>query len=174
MDFDMFTAPTTGKDRKRKTFIVMTALFLVIIGTVILFFMSRSQAPPKQVVSMVDSVNFPVYYPSKLPVGYSYVDSSAKFQSGFLYYKLHNGTKVITVTQQGISSNAVNLHKLPSYSSLNVPAGPAAIGISVGNPSVVIATGSTLVSLNSTKGVSKDTVVAIAKRIRLVPLPSGD
>jgi hypothetical protein len=116
---------------------------------------------------MADKVSFTVYYPSKLPSGYKYTDDSVKLNSGLFYYKLHNGKKTVTVTQQAVFGT-VNLQKLPKYSSLDVPAGPAALGISVGNPSAVVSTGSTLVSINSSKGVSKDTVIAIAKNIQRV------
>jgi len=136
--------------------------------------MNKPSPPPAQILNLAEAVNFKVYYPSKLPGGYSYTDGSANIQSGFLYYKLHSGTKVISVTEQPIPASTVNLQNLPKYSSLSVPAGPAAIGLSVGNPSVVIVTGSTLVNMNSSKGVAKDTLVFLAKNIKSVQTQNSD
>jgi hypothetical protein len=152
-------------------------LAVLIIGGIssAIFLISSRPAPAPQLVSLADNISFPVYYPSTLPHGYSYIDNSAKIQSGLIYYKLHNGTKVISVTQQPISSpSSVNLQKLPRYSSLNVPAGPAAIGVSIGNPAVVILTGSTLVNINSSKGVSKDSVIAVARNMKAIDTSSTD
>ena len=143
----------------------IAVVLLLVIVLAVFFLRNNTAAPPDQVTSLAARINYPVYYPSRLPAGYSYTDGSAKLQSGLLYYKLHNGTKTISITEQPITASSVDLQKLPNYSSLNVPAGPAAIGVSIGNPAVVIATGSTLVNINSSKGVSKDTVISLAMKI---------
>jgi len=169
-------SPEPAIRSKRKLVVLGLIIFLLAIVGTIGFFTLNSQHPPQQLINIAEEVNFPIYYPSELPAGYSFMDNSAKYQSGFLYYKLHKGNKIISITQQPIPAAAVNLQKLPRYSSLSVPAGPAALGVSVGNPSAVIATGSTLVNINSSKGVSKDDVVAIAKHIKMLGLnrlPNG-
>lgn len=165
---------TPNKYSRPGRLIVVGVATLLVIGLLGFYYAKRPVAPPGQLVNLASTVNFPVYYPAKLPRGYSYTDSSSKIQSGLLYYKLHNGNKIISVTQQFIPTSSVNLQHLPNYHSLNVPAGPAAIGISIGNPSVVIATGSTLVNINSSKGVDKDSVITIASQIKPIQAKSSN
>jgi hypothetical protein len=167
LDFDEEETPLNNRGAKRRLVVAAPIILVVALITGASFYFLRADAkPPAQLVNIADSIYYPIYYPSRLPSGYSYTDGSAKIQNSFVYYKLHNGTKTITVTQQAVPASSVNLQKLPEYSNLNVPAGPAAIGVSVGNPSAVVAADSTLVNVNSSKGVSKDTVIAVAKNIK--------
>jgi hypothetical protein len=163
--------PTHTKIHRRPLIIL---ILVVLIGLITAgwFILSNSTDKSTIPLEIVSKLSFPAYYPSKLPAGYSYTDGSAKLQTGLFYYKLHKGTKIITVTQQPVQGS-IDLKKLPKYSSLNVPAGPAALGVSVGNPSAVIATGSTLVSINSSKGVSKDDVITVAKNIKPIKAESS-
>jgi hypothetical protein len=128
--------------------------------------------PPTSVsflpASIVNSVNFPVYLPSKIPTGYDYEVDSANIRNGILFYKITSGAKIITITEQSKPSKSIDLNAIPSYASLTVLAGKAAIGISVGNPAAIIMTPSTLVTINSTKGTLKDTVVTIAQSMSLL------
>jgi hypothetical protein len=173
MNMDEFTAPISKPKAKRKKILIGIILILLITAAAGSYKLFRTAALPAQVVNIADTLNYSVYYPSKLPGGYSYTDGSANLKTGLFYYKLHNGKKTITVTQQPVLGT-IDLRKLPKYSSLNVPAGPAAIGVSVGNPSVVIATGSTLVNINSSKGVSRDSVIAVARKIKAIDTNSTD
>ena len=161
-------------DARRRRFLYIIPAIIILIVLAGFLYLKKPAAPPAQLVDLADTVNYSVYYPSRLPGGYVYTGGSAKIQTGLLYYKLHNGAKTITVTQQPVVGSPINLQKLPQYKSLDVPAGPAAIGVSVGNPSAVIATGSTLVNINSSKGVSKDSVIAIAKKIKAIKTGGSD
>jgi hypothetical protein len=163
---DEVNTPRTRPKLTPKQKVVGIIIILLLLGGLAsAYYLNNRVTLPPQIVNLADTVNFTVYYPSKLPSGYTYTDGSAKIQTGLFYYRFHNGTKVISVTEQPIPASAVNLQNLPKYSSLNVPAGPAAIGVSIGNPSVVIATGSTLVNLSSSKGVTKTEIVSIAQKM---------
>ena len=144
---------------------------LAIAGLGISKYMNKSQPfiPPLP-SNIISGLNFRVYYPSKLPPGYEYQDKSAGTQPGLFYYKLKNGNKTITITQQLAPPSGVDLTALPSYSNLSVPNGKAALGISVGNPSAVIIIDRTIININASKGVTKEAVSGIARDIKPVIL----
>lgn len=160
----------------KKMILVLSAILLIsCIGTSYYYFNKKSTATAMLPLpaNIINGVDFPLYVPSMLPTGYGYKAGSANIRNGILFYKLSSGAKTITITEQSLPSIAIDLTKVPSYSSLKVPAGRGAIGVSVGNPSVIIMTDTTMININSTKDTPKDIVSNLAQSITLLPhMPS--
>lgn len=149
--------------------ILVAGLMTVGIGAAIYSYTSWKQTiPPPLPQDLISSVGYPVYYPSHIPRGYHFKVDSIANHNGLLFYKFINGNRVITVTQQATPAQKVDLNKLEGYSELQLTIGRAATGQSVGNPSVIILTDSTLVNITSNKDVTKDQVLTVAKNMKLV------
>lgn len=162
-----------GKNRDfLKILAVTLGIFLIgILGY--LYNSYRRSFPPSLPQSVIGSVNFKIYYPSRVPSGYLYKKGSATSHNGLLFSKFINGKKIITVTEQAAPAANIDFNKLEGgYTSIESSIGRAAVGISVGNPSIIIITDSTLISINSSKGVPKDQVIGFAKNMKLIVVPN--
>lgn len=159
----------------KKTILALAAIILLSSAGIGYYYLHRKPAVVKFSLpaNIVSGVNFPLYVPAKLPPDYHYNIGSANIRNGILFYKLSSGTKIITITEQPLPPVDINLTDIKSYSDLKVPAGRAAIGISVGNPAVIILTDTTMVNINSTKGTPKDVVSELAQSISLLPPKSS-
>jgi hypothetical protein len=142
------------------------------IGLAIYVFITWKQSiPPALPQEITSSVYYQIYEPSHMPKGYTFKSDSVTSHNGLIFYKFVNGKKVITVTQQATPKSNIDLSKLEGYTSLQVPAGKAASGQSVGNPSAIIITDSTLINITSSKGVTKQEVTSVAQRMKPAEQP---
>src|SRR6185437_3842303 len=116
---------------------------------------SKNSAPPFPIGTASGQVGFPIYYTVTAVSGYSYQVGSEKVsKAGILFYSLENGKKKIFVTEQAIPAGAINFNSLPKHNTINLPIGRGFIGTGLGNPSIVVLTNSTLISISSSKGVT--------------------
>lgn len=161
-----------GPTRRRSIIILIVAASIMSISFCIYCFISwRQTFPPALPENIRSSVLYQVYYPSQVPAGYRFKTDSAKSHNGLLFFKFTHGKKVITVTEQAAPAINLDFSKIEGgYTTLLLPLGKAAVGTSVGNPSIIIVTDTTLISINSNKGVSKNDVLAVAQKIKPVDL----
>lgn len=155
-----------AKTKRRKKPILYIAFILIIatIGVAVLYYVkSKSPAIPS---SVTQSVSFPVYYPSSLPNGYKYMTGSAKSQSGLLFFKFTNGSSKISATEQSAPSAKIQLSSLPKFSSIKVSEGQASVGTSLGAPSAVLLTNSTLIDLIGEGKASKNDIIFITQNMK--------
>lgn len=162
--------------RKKKSIFKFLALFLSILSIGILVYMYitvKQTTPPPLPKDAVAGLSFKIYYPTRMPQGYQFKKGSITALNGLLFYKFENDKKIITVSEQVAPPKSFKLSSLEGYTSITVPAGKAATGKSVGNPSVIILTDTTLINITSSKGVSKDTVISFAQKMNLFVPPDS-
>lgn len=104
--------------------------------------------------SITRQVNYDLYFPSPMPGGYIYMKDTATFQIGQVFYKFANGKKRVTVNEQPMSDPKPNLSKLPGYTQFQSPVGPAAIGSDLGEPTAVVLTPTTVITMHCVGGVN--------------------
>ena len=161
---------------KKKVYVTLIAfiIFILCAGISIYAYTSWKQSiPPALSQDSIGTLNFQVYYPSRMPPGFRFKKGSISSQNGLFFYKFINGKKVITVTEQVAPPKSFKLTNLKGYTSISVPIGKAATGTSVGNPSVIIVTDTTLVNITSTKGVPKENVFFLAQKMELFVPPGS-
>ena len=161
----------------RKVFkkIIAVIIGAVCTGILIYFYIAWRQSIPTPLpTDAVSSLNFEVYYPSRIPSGYSYKKNSATSHNGVLFFKFVNGKKIITVTEQAVPPKSLDVYKIAGgYTALKISIGKAGLGTSVGWPSVIIITDSTLINITSSQGVTKDQVIAVAQKMELFVPPGS-
>jgi hypothetical protein len=105
--------------------------------------------------AIVKQANFDLYFPSPMPNGYIYMQDTATFQIGQVFYKFSNGKKRVTVNEQPAGQKKPDLSQLPGYTQFDSPVGKAAFGTTLGEPTAVVVAGNTVITMNSVGGVSQ-------------------
>jgi hypothetical protein len=111
-------------------------------------------------------VNYDLYFPSPMPPGYIYTKDSATFQIGQVFFKFTNGKKRVTVNEQPMPDPKPNLNLLAGYTQFNSPAGKAAIGTSIGEPTAVVLTPTTVITMHCIGGVSVDELTTAINNLK--------
>jgi hypothetical protein len=128
--------------------------------------------PDKQKVftpaSLAKQASFSFYYPSPLPLGYTYVNNINAFQDGQAYYMLGSGSKHIIVHEQAAGGRKLDTKSLTNPVTFSAAGGQAALGNVAGQPAGLVLTGPTLVTINSTGDVTPADVAALINNLRLV------
>lgn len=128
--------------------------------------------PDKQKVftpaSLAKQSSFSFYYPSPLPAGYAYVNNINTFQDGQAYYMLGKGNKHIIVHEQSASGSKLDTSSLSDPVNFTAAGGQAALGNVAGQPSGLVLTGSTFITLNTTGGVSPADLAALVNNLKPV------
>lgn len=143
----------------------------VLIGVSIAHNTKNSSFFPDSVRS---SVNFPLYYPSNLPKGYTYDKSGTFVSNKTLFFNIRAGGRVINIAEQALPSRPPDLEALkklnPSFKDLYLDSGNAISGIDSASrsPTVIIETNTTLISIQATINTPSDQVVDLAKHLRSV------
>lgn len=106
--------------------------------------------------SITRQVNYDLYFPSPMPGGYVYMKNTATFQIGQVYYKFASGKKRVTVVEQPIPDPKPNLNLMQGYEQFDTPIGKAAIGVNLGETQAVVVTPTTVITMNTIGGVTKD------------------
>jgi hypothetical protein len=105
--------------------------------------------------SVTNQAKFSVYFPSPMPAGYIYMKNTATFQIGEVFYKFASGNKRVTVKEEPVPATKPDLNLLAGYTQFNSSLGPAAIGQTFGQPTAVIIAPTTVITMNSSGGVSQ-------------------
>ena len=97
-----------------------------------------------------------------MPPGYIYVSKTATFQIGDVFYRFANGLKSVTVREEPLPPQKPDLNLYKSYTRFTTSIGQAAMGTSFGQPVAVILTPTTIITMNTSGGVtSQDLHTAI-------------
>jgi hypothetical protein len=145
------------KKRRRNVYIIpaILAALLLSVGTYF-YFTNRTQSTIPQETQ--ESVSFPVYYPSELPEGYQLKKDSIKVDRDIVFYSFSNDDKNIMISEQAIPPTPPDLAHIEGFKHLTIPAGDAATGVNNGQPTALLLTDTTLVSITGIKGVSEKNV----------------
>lgn len=122
-----------------------------------------SKSLPAAVTAQAD---YTVYFPSPMPPGYSYMKDTATFQIGQVFYKFNNGSKRVTVKEEPLPNPAPDLSLLAGYRRFTASVGKAALGATFGQPTAVVVTPSTVITLNGTGGVTDDDLIAAINNLK--------
>ena len=107
---------------------------------------------------------FSFYYPQPAPSGYSYITEQNAFQDGQAYFMIGKGNKHIVFHEQAGSQLAATSLSKPE--TIQTAAGQAVVGTVAGQPAAKVLAGSTLISVNTTGGVSQSDVTAAVKTLK--------
>jgi hypothetical protein len=163
------------KTKKSKKLWLGVVCLLIIVGGACFYYKNQSKPPAAAApsiplpASISSKVNFPVYYPSSTPAGYTYSNGSAAVQNGLVFFKMFNGNKFVFFTEQASPSKPVDLSALPNYQQFSVPAGTAAIGTNLGKPAGLVLSGSTLINVSTSGGVTAGELNDIFRSLAPVP-----
>jgi hypothetical protein len=107
---------------------------------------------------------FSFYYPQPVPSGYTYITEQNAFQDGQAYFMIGKGNKHIVFHEQtGSQLAAASLSKPVT---IQTPGGKAVVGMVAGQPAAKVLAGSTLISVNTTGGVSQDDVKTAVQSLK--------
>jgi hypothetical protein len=154
--------------RKFTRLFIILGVIVILSGGGLWYGLNTHQGVSILPMSIVNEVSFKVYFPPKETAGYGYSLGTAKYNNGLLSYKLNNRTNIITVIEQVAPPKAIDLTVLPGYSKLELAIGQAVIGQSIGNPSVIILTDSTLINMTSSKNVTPSDIARVAHDMEAV------
>jgi hypothetical protein len=164
------------KTKKSPVLKILTAMVVLVTGASLVYFgyflkssTSGNSIPPK----IVQQAGFPVYFPSPMPNGYTYMKDTATFQIGQVFYKFANGSKRVTVNEQPLPEQPPKLD-LPGYQQFNATVGKATVGATYGVSSAEVIAGKTLISLNSSGGVTQDELKAAINSLKNIGLSSDN
>jgi hypothetical protein len=143
-------ATSHRKGRVIMKYIVGFFIMIVIITGGFATWRHFSQPPNPIPTDILHSVNFPVYYPSRLASGFYVDQNSIKINGNLLFYVVSDGSMNITIVEQS----------LPPYlpppnfkvlSSFETAAGSASTGTSNGSPVAIVKTSKTLINIGAPK-----------------------
>jgi hypothetical protein len=155
------------KKRGKRLLLILIVLLLAALGGGGWWYFSNSSTGiPKKIVH---SVNFPVYYPSPLPAGYSYEKGSAKVSGSLLVYNLQSGSMRISVTEQAAPAHPPSLSDLPNFKSIDTLAGQAVIGSDRGIPVGILISNTTIVNLRTSNEVPNDVLGKVVQAMSSLP-----
>jgi len=109
---------------------------------------------------------FSFYYPAPMPSGYSYVTEQNAFQDGQAYFMIGKGGKHIVFHEKQSNQTAISPASLAKSQKINTSVGTAVIGSVAGQPAANVLAGSTMISINTTGGVTQDEVKAAVKSLK--------
>lgn len=101
-----------------------------------------------------------------MPAGYIYMKDTATFQIGQVFYKFANGKKKVTVNEQPLTQNKPDLSLLAGYTLFDSPVGKAAVGTNLGEPTAVVVTDTTVITMNSIGGVSRQDLTSAINNLK--------
>ena len=120
--------------------------------------------------SIRQSVSYQLFYPKILPAGYSYKPNSATLaDSGVLFYRLTTASgQTVSISEQTKPTTQLALSSLVGYSPLQGAIGQGVIGSQNNQPSALLETQQTLISISGTQDVPSNVVSSIAKNLQQV------
>jgi hypothetical protein len=138
-------------------------LAVVLIGVGLLLWTRQPGSPlPATVIMQAD---FPVYYPEKLPEGYTYEPGSASYDKNTVTYALKNGSDTVTVTQQANPKEKILYDKLPGFSPVGTNLGQAYLGDVDNRKVVIVQSSSILMTITADKSIAPETLTKIVQNL---------
>ncbi len=144
-------------------FACLAAAGLLVVAGYSLKSSDDSKTLPTKITSQAD---YTVYFPSPMPAGYTYMKDTATFQIGQVFYKFNNGRKRVTVKEEPTPNPKPDLSLLAGCRQFDAPIGKAAVGSTYGQPSAVVVTHSTVITLNGIGGVTGDELMTAIKNLK--------
>lgn len=145
------------KKNYKKLIIGIVAILILIIGGFGGFYLIRAKNPIPE--NIRKEANFILYYPNELPGGYKLDKSSVKYDNGVVFYSLTKSSSSLLISEQSVPSNPPDLDHLMGFNKITTFAGNVALGSVNNQPTAILLTDSTLLTITGTgKNSTKDTV----------------
>jgi hypothetical protein len=109
---------------------------------------------------------FSFYYPAPMPGGYSYVQEQNAFQDGQAYFMIGKGGKHIVFHEKQTSASSVSPPSPAKSQTITTSVGKAVVGSVAGQPAANLLAGSTLITVNTTGGVTQDEVTSAIQSLK--------
>lgn len=145
---------------------IATVVTLIVVSGILILVTKPSDTLPAAVTK---HTSFPLYYPTPLPLGYTYQKGSARVENGIVFFTLQSNTTTISVTEQAAPTNPPNLTMLAGFTSLKTIAGDAVINSSGKQPAAIIMSNTTLISITGQRNMPSDIVAQTAQNMRSLP-----
>lgn len=159
--------PHGAPKRLGRRYFAVAAAFVLAIGLFTAGYIFKSKAPVNSLPSsVVTKANFNVYFPSPMPSGYIYVNKTATFQIGDVFYRFANGLKSVTVREEPLPAKKPDLSLYKGYTAFSSTVGQAAMGTSFGQPVALVVTPTTVITLNTSGGVTPQDLKSAINNLR--------
>jgi hypothetical protein len=150
--------------------ITMVIIVIILVAAGIIFSRTnKSETPlPPQIAA---AVNFPIYFPSVMPEGYSLDKNSASAKNQAIYFSISSQNRKISISEQALPKNFPSLdglQKTTGLKKINVAGGQAIYGVSQGLPVAIVATNTTLLNINGTQNTPIDVVIKLIQNLNLI------
>jgi hypothetical protein len=141
--------------------VIGAAAVIVLIGGLALWH-HGSKEPLSATVRK--QAGFPLYYPSEVPAGYTLKQDSVRLDNGIVFYSLVRGAKTILFSQQEVPTSPPDLAHLQGFKKVTTFNGDdVAVGTSNGQPTALLLTDTTLITVTGSKDASKDAIFKLAQ-----------
>jgi hypothetical protein len=151
----------------KKLIIGIFLVILIIVSSLFVYFMQAKDSNPFP-KNIRTSINFPLYYPLPLPNEYSLSKTSLKNSNGIIFYSLNNGKKTILISEQTVPSKPPDLAHIEDFKHIAVSAGDAATGLNGGQPTALLLTDTTLITITGLGGVSENNISDTLQNMKLI------
>ena len=154
---------------------ILALCLLLIFGALIwgwLAIFSRQRGLPN---STVKAVNFPLYYPNKLPANYSLDKSTVQVENQIVFFSISDKDRKVAFSEQAIPKTPPDFSTLvkynPSFVNLDVLAGNAVVGVDPvsQSPIAIAETNTTLINVSGNKGTPLDTINKLIQSLSSLP-----
>jgi hypothetical protein len=155
------------KKVRRKIIMIFTGILASLLIGATIWFLYRDTSPlPDNIRS---SVAFTLCYPNALPKGYVLQKQSVRTESGIIFYTIANDKHIVSISQQAKGVSPPLLTTLGFTKLDDVPVGEAVIATNDASPKAIILTGTSILTINGSKGTPQDVIAMIAKNMASLP-----
>lgn len=155
------TRKSEPKKSHKKLYI---SLFIILGMALVCGVFLAINKPQNPLEPYVKKAAFSLYYPTTLPDGFVLKNDSVSFQNDILFYTIASQSGAVTVTQQSAPNQ--NL-RIDGYTSVTTPIGTMLIGINASNPTAIITTPKTLITLKANQTVAKEILAVVAQSLKI-------
>ncbi|MEJ0073179.1 MAG: hypothetical protein WDN27_03835 [Candidatus Saccharibacteria bacterium] len=159
------TAPPKTHFKRLRIWLIVTTFLLIILCVGGFLLLHKTTALPQSVTS---SLSFPVYYPTSLPAGYQLDKSTVKVQDQRLFYQFKKGPNTIYVIEQVAPDHPPDLKNLNGFGQVSTITGEAVLGTANSQPTGILLTKSTLVTVDGSKGMPVEQIGTLLQSLRSV------
>lgn len=166
------TLQTEPKAKNRKKLIIVMGIMGLIIVSSLSFYFLRSKNPIPE--NIRKQVTFPVYYPNKLPAGYSLDKNLIRVENGIMFFSLDSKkNQKIIISEQTAPSNPPDFDTIQkaysSFKKIDVIGGKAIFIISGETPTAILLTNTTLINISASKDTPEDVLVRLVQDLQSLP-----
>jgi hypothetical protein len=166
-----FSPPIIAKKRHFRRVAILLLIFLIAAGGIFYKFQDKpaktaAAITPTLPASVINGVNYPVYYPVSSANGYKYEDGSAKMANSLVWFRIFKGSHKIAFGETAQPASGFSLDSLTGYSKVDLGSAQAAVGGSPGQAAAVVLTGRTLISVSGTREVTQDEIISVLRTLK--------